>query len=134
MSLLETYGGVPGDDEYYREQWRAYYAERSRRIGRLALLLGVTGFLALLFGLVPESFQEQHVSFTNFIAALGGLLWLVIVVQWFMLNWEMGTWSCPRCGENFFASTFVRNPFGTRCRHCKLRRLRKSEITTPSLT
>jgi DNA-directed RNA polymerase subunit RPC12/RpoP len=126
MPLLESYPAR--NEDYYRDQWRAYYAERQQRLGRLARLVGVAGVLALFFALISESFQERHPLFTTFMAVLGGLLWLAIAIQWFMLNWEMGSWICPRCGDRFFTSTFVRNPFGMRCRHCNLRRLKKSEV------
>jgi DNA-directed RNA polymerase subunit RPC12/RpoP len=125
LNIIEEPNRSPA---YYREQWRLYYEERNRRVARLGVLLGITGALALLFALVPNSFQIQHPVFANTIAVIGGVLWLTIGFKWFALNWTMGSWDCPRCGEPFFASTFVRNPFGTRCRHCKLRRLRKSEL------
>ena len=116
------------DPSYYSEQWRLYYEERGRRMFHLKVLFGATGILAVLFALVPSSFQTQHPVFANSVAILGGVLWLTIGFKWFALNWTMGSWDCPRCGEPFFASTFVRNPFGMRCRHCKLRRLKRSEL------
>lgn len=126
--MLEVTPKPEPSPAYYREQWRLYYEERNRRVARLGLLVGITGALALLFGLVPDSFQTHHPVFTSTLAVLGGMLWLTIGLKWFALNWTMGSWDCPRCGEPFFASTFVRNPFGTCCRHCKLRRLKKSEL------
>lgn len=115
------------DADYYRDRWREYYAERGRRVARLGLLVGATAALTLLFALVPSSFLT-HPAITNAAAAIGGILWLAIGIQWFALNWTMGSWDCPRCGEPFFHSTFVRNPLGISCRHCKLRRLKKSEL------
>lgn len=125
LNIIEKPNRSPA---YYREQWGLYYEERNRRVARLGVLLGIAGALALLFALVPNSFQTQHPVIANTVAIFGGVLWLTIGFKWFALNWTMGSWDCPRCGEPFFTSTFVRNPFGTHCRHCKLRRLRKSEL------
>lgn len=126
--MLDIISKPERSPEYYQEQWRLYYEERARKVASLGLLLGITFCLALLFALIPESFKAQHPAFSNSAAALGGVLWLAIGIKWFALNWTMGSWDCPRCGEAFFASTFVRNPFGTRCRHCKLRKLKKTEV------
>jgi hypothetical protein len=134
MPLLRPYNSPPRDEEYYREQWRSYYAERKRRVARLGLLVAGTCTLALLFAFVPEAFLEHRPMVSNIAAVIGGLLWLAIVIHWFTLNWTMGAWTCPRCGEPFFTSTFVRNPFGNRCRHCNLQRLKKSELREESLT
>ena len=125
--MLDLESRQQSDETDYREQWRFYYAERRRRLRRIALLFAVTGITALLFGLVPDSFVSRQRLLSDAIAAVAGLLWITIVVQYFVFIWTMGSWECPRCGEAFFASTFVRNPFGSRCRHCRLRRLKESE-------
>ena len=128
MQILGQSFDASRSDEIYREDWHAYYAERHRGVARLGLLLAGTAILALMFGLVPNSFGETHHLFSLLIAILGGCLWLAIGVSWFSLIWEMSSWECPRCGQPFFHSTFVRNPFGRHCRHCGLRRMKKSEI------
>jgi hypothetical protein len=114
--------------EFYREDWHTYYVERHRGVARLGLLAAGTSILALLFGLVPNQFIETHHIFSLFVAILSGCLWLAIGVSWFSLIWKMSSWECPHCGQPFFYSTFVRNPFGRHCRHCGLRRLKKSEV------
>jgi hypothetical protein len=128
MSLLQDYNSPPQDDAYYREQWLSYYADRHRGVVRL--LLAATGFGAfvLLLALVPEPFLLKHHWTSKIAAVVGGCLWLAYAVYLFSLNWKMVSWACPRCGEPFFVSTFVRNPFSTRCRHCKLRRPKRAEL------
>jgi len=131
--MLQLFENPWKDQDYYREQWRAYYIERARRLTHVGISLGGIGALGLLFALFPESFLQRHSLFAGVVAVIGGLLWLTLIAQWIMFNWKMSSWTCPRCGEPFFTSAFVRNPFGRRCRHCKLLRLKRSDIgATPS--
>jgi hypothetical protein len=116
------------DDSYYREQWLAYYEERNHRIIRLGYSLSGIACAGLLFALIPQRIQEHHPIFSVTVGIASLVAWLLIVIQWFMLNWQMGNWNCPRCAEPFFISSFVRNPFGRKCRHCGLRRLKQSEV------
>jgi hypothetical protein len=128
MIRVDILDKPPRDDENYREQWSAFYAMRRRYLVRLLRLACGAGVFALLIALVTDSFQLRHLVLMNVVAALGAIVLLAAGFQWFALNWAIGSWPCPRCGEDFFASTFVRNPFGMRCRHCKLLRLKKSEV------
>ncbi len=82
----------------------------------------------LLFAIVPDATQVRHPAIMNVLGAIGALFLLATAFQWFRFMWTLGGWICPRCREPFFHSTFVRNPFGRRCRHCNLRRLTSSEI------
>lgn len=125
--MFEQYNNLPRDDEYYRAEWGLYYAERRRRVVRLEIFVAVTFAVILFVTLISRSFHEQHPLFMNVVAVLGAILMLIIFVQWIMFNWVIGGWMCPRCREPFFRSTLVNNPFGMHCRHCKLRRLKKSE-------
>jgi hypothetical protein len=115
-------------DEFYKEDWRSYYAERQSIIRRLGKYAAGAFIPALLIAVLPGSFQVQHHVLMNAIGAVGMILLLATALQWFIFNWTLGGWTCPRCREPFFHSTFVRNPFGTRCRHCHLPRLKKSEL------
>ena len=116
------------DDAYYREQWRTYYQERNRRVVRLGYSISAIGCSVLLSALIPQRLQEHHPVLSLIVRIAIVLAWLFIVIQWFALNWQMGSWNCPRCSEPFFVSSFVRNPFGRKCRHCGLRRSKQSEL------
>jgi hypothetical protein len=128
--MLEDITNPPRDDQYYLDQWRAYYFERHRYLVRLAWFAAGTAIFCVVTALLPPLFQEQHHGITSALAVVGIGTMLATAVQWFALNWVIGGWSCPRCGERFFRSTFVNNPFGRYCRHCKLRRFTKSEVCT----
>jgi hypothetical protein len=121
------------DDAYYHEDWRLYYAERRRTLLRFGQFAAGAAILGLLFAVLPESFQVGHPLVMSTTGAVGAFLLLAAAIQWFMFNWKLGGWTCPRCREPFFRSTLVRNPFGTRCRHCNLRRLKGSELGPVSL-
>jgi hypothetical protein len=112
------------DDEYYREQWSAYYSERRRHLARLFWLIGGLGVVFLLFTAVVE----KHKLLTNILVVPLAILMLAIPIQWAIFGWKIGGWTCPRCGEFFFASRFARNPLGRTCRHCELARPKKSEL------
>jgi len=111
-------------DEYCREQWSAYYSERRRHLARMFWLAGGLGAVFLLFAAVAE----RHSLLANMLAVPLAILLLALPAQWAIYGWKIGGWTCPRCGEFFFASTFVRNPLGRTCRHCGLARPKKSEI------
>jgi hypothetical protein len=111
-------------DEYYREQWSAYYSERRRQLARMFWLAGGLGVVFLFF----TAAVERHSLLANILAVPLVILMLAFPAQWAMFGWKVGGWTCPRCGELFFASTFVRNPLGRTCRHCGLARPKKSEI------
>ncbi len=120
------------DAAWYRDQWQQYYAERDRRLARLGLLLAGIGMFAVVLALVPETLKMHYPTIVSACAVTGGGLWLTLLVQWAKLNWTLGSWDCPRCGEPFFVGSFVRNPFGSRCRHCSLQRLKKADLKAPS--
>jgi DNA-directed RNA polymerase subunit RPC12/RpoP len=130
----DSYNSLLRDDESYRDQWRLYYAERQRVMRRLVRFATGAVILILLFAILPSTIQLHHVLLMNTLGGVGALLLLATGTQWFIFNWSLGGWTCPRCGEPFFRSTFVRNPFGMRCRHCNLKRLKKSEAAAISLT
>ena len=124
MNVLTLSSSGHRDDAYYREQWLFYYAERRRLLTRLFWLAGALAVCFLLF----LSQVDVHRLVGLMIAAPMVLLLLALLAQWFIFVWTMRTWTCPRCGDSFFTSTFVNNPFGRRCRHCGLVRPRQSEI------
>ena len=133
MSLTENSNRPVRDDAYYLEDWRLHYAERRCIVRRLGQFAAAAAILCLLLTMLPESFQVRHPLLMNTTGGVGAILILATGIQWFMFNWILGGWTCPRCREPFFHSTFVRNPFGTRCRHCNLRRLKRSEAGPLSL-
>jgi hypothetical protein len=114
------------EDEYFSEQWSFYYAERRRLLNRMFWLAGGLGVCFLLFAVEID----KNPVVGRLITIPLGLLLLALPAQWFIFVWTMRTWTCPRCGECFFTSTLVNNPFGKRCRHCGLVRPKKSEIET----
>jgi hypothetical protein len=124
MDMLGLSNSAQRDDEYYREQWRLYYAERQRLLMRMFWIAGGLGVFFLLFIAVIY----KHPTLGNVLAVPGAILLLALPAQWFLFVWRIGGWTCPQCGEYFFSSTFVRNPFGRCCRHCGLARPKESEI------
>ena len=124
MDMLGLSSSVQRGDEYYREQWRLYYAERRRLLTRMFWIAGGLGVFFLLFIEVIH----KHPTSGYVLAVPGAILLLALPAQWFFFVWKIGGWTCPRCGEYFFISTFVRNPFGRSCRHCGLVRPKESEI------
>jgi hypothetical protein len=112
-----------GDDEYYQEQWHLYYAERRRLLTRMFWIASVLAPVFLL-----QSVINNHQLLAAILAVPVVILMFALAAQWFMYGWKIGGWSCPRCGEPFFISTFVRNPLGRSCRHCGLVRPNESEI------
>jgi hypothetical protein len=87
----------------------------------------IVGGLAVGFLLFIEV-AENHQLLSSMLAVPLAILLLAFPIQWAIFVWRIGGWSCPRCGEPFFASTFVRNPLGRICRHCGLVRPKESEI------
>jgi hypothetical protein len=83
------------DNSYYREQWRAYYEERNNRIIRLGFLLSGIGCASLLFALIPQRIQEHHPIFSITVGIAALVAWLLLVIQWFMLNWQNGQLELP---------------------------------------
>jgi hypothetical protein len=133
VSQPESSNPLVPDDAYYNEDWRLYYAERRRIVRRFGQFAAGAATLGLLFAVLPESFQVRHPLLMNTTGAVEAVFLLATAIQWFIFNWTLGGWTCPRCREPFFRSTLVRNPFGTRCRHCNLRRLKRSEVGPVSL-
>jgi hypothetical protein len=126
MEELRSSDSAGRDDKYYREQWTFYYAERRRLLTRVIWMAGGLGIgLLLLFA----THVDKYPRIAQVLLALPiGLLLIVLPLQWFIFVWEFRTWPCPRCADRFFTSTFVNNPFGRRCRHCGLLRLKHSKI------
>lgn len=124
MDVLGLSNSAQRGDEYYGEQWHLYYVEKRRLLTRM---LWMAGGLALGFLLFTEV-VENHQLLACILAAPLAILLLALPAQWFIFGWKIGGWSCPRCGEPFFISTFVRNPLGRSCRHCGLARPKESEI------
>ena len=116
----------------YEDDWRLYYVQRRAILRRLAQSAFATAIVVLTLAVIPTSIQPVHPLAMKFIGALAALCVLATAFQWFRFNWVLGGWRCPRCRKPFFHSTFVRNPFGNRCRHCSLRRLKESEIAHTS--
>ena len=125
MNVLTLSSSGDRDDGYYLEQWTFYYAERQRLLTRLCWLAAALAICFLLFA----SQADAHRHITQIFVVPLVLLLLATPAQWFIFVWKMRTWTCPRCGESFFTSTFVNNPFARRCRNCGLVRPRKSELT-----
>ena len=124
MDVLGLSNSAQRGDEYYRGQWHLYYAERRRLLTRM---LWIAGALAVAFLLFTEV-VGNHQRLAYMLAIPLGILLLALPVQWFIFGWKIGGWTCPRCGEPFFVSTFVRNPLGRSCRHCGLVRPKESDI------
>jgi hypothetical protein len=124
MDVLGLSNSTQRGDEYYREQWRLYYAERLRLLTRMSWIAGGLGVFFLVFIAVID----KHPTFGNVLAIPGAILLLALPAHWFRFAWRIGGWTCPQCGEPFFISTFVRNPLGRSCRHCGLARPKESEI------
>jgi hypothetical protein len=124
MFQLDLSNSAQRDDEYYREQWRAFYTERRRILRRvLWLACGFGVLFSLLFVVL-----DKHPFLGDVLAVPTVILMLALPAQWFIFLWRMRTWTCPRCGDSFFAPALANNPFGTRCRHCGLVRPKQSEI------
>ena len=124
MNQLGLCNSAQRSDEYYRDQWSSYYAERRRLLARMFwLALGLSvGFLLFI------AVGGRHRPLAFILAVPLTILLIALPAQWFVFVWRMRTWTCPRCGEYFFTSNLVNNPFGRRCRHCELVRLKESEI------
>jgi small-conductance mechanosensitive channel len=126
MDLLELSDSGKKSDEYYREQWHLYYSERRRILSRMFwIACGLAAVFLILF-----EFIDKFQFLTYFLVVPFIILILALPVQWAIFVWNIQGWDCPRCRELFFISTFVRNPFGHRCRHCGLARPEESEIDT----
>lgn len=124
MEQLGLSNSAHRSDEYYREQWSSYYAERRRLLNRVICLAFGLGIFFLLFIAVAA----RHPGARYLLTVPGLILLLALPAQWSLFNWRIVGWTCPRCGEYFFASTFVQNPFGRKCRHCGIVRPRESEV------
>ena len=126
MDQLRLSNSPVRDDTYYRDEWAFYYAERRRVLTRLISLAGALGVCVLL---ILGTQVDKYPRIAQVLLLLPfGLLLILLPLQWFKFVWEFRTWPCPRCRDRFFTSTFVNNPFGRRCRHCGLLRLKKSEV------
>ena len=112
----------------YAEDWRLYYAQRRNIFQALACCAAGGTVSMSIIAVAPDSFQLQHVATMYVVGAVGALFLLATAFQWFRFVWTLGGWTCPRCRESFFHSTFARNPFGRYCRHCHLRRPSHSEV------
>jgi hypothetical protein len=124
MDALGFSNSAKGSDEYYRDQWISYYAERRGLLARMFWLDVGLGGCFLLF----TSVVERHRPLENILAVPLTILLIALPAHWFIFVWRTRAWTCPRCGEYFFTSTPVNNPFGRRCRHCGLVRPKESEI------
>lgn len=124
MDELRLSNSVIRGDQYYREQWSFFYAERRRLLIRLFWLAAGLGVCFLSFATLVDKYPRVAQIFAVPLA----ILLLALPFQWFHFVWTMRTWNCPRCGEYFFTSTLVNNPFGRRCRHCGIIRPKRSEI------
>jgi hypothetical protein len=124
MEQLDLSDSAQRSDDYYREQWGSYYAERGRLVKRIASIAAGLGIFFLLFIAVGDG----HPGARFVLVAPGVILLLAFSAHWFLFVYKVAGWTCPKCGELFFISAFVRNPFGQRCRHCGLIRPRESEI------
>ena len=112
----------------YAEDWRLYYGQRRSIFQALAGCAAGAVVSMSMIAVVPDPFQLQHAATMYVVGAAGALFLLATAFQWFRFVWTLGGWTCPRCRESFFHSTFVRNPFGRYCRHCHLRRPSRSEV------
>ena len=124
MNQLGLSNSTQRSDEYYREQWSFYYAERRRLLARMVWLAVGLGIGFLLFIAVGG----KHPSLAYILAVPLTILLIALPAQWFIFVWRTRSRTCPRCGEDFFKSTLANNPFGRRCRHCGLVRPKQSEI------
>jgi hypothetical protein len=124
MSELGLSNSAQRSEEYYQDQWSSYYSERRRRLARLFWLAVGLGVGSLLFTVVGG----RHRPLAYIVAVPLTILLIAMPAQWFIFVWRIRAWACPRCGEYFFTSTLVNNPFGRRCRHCGLVRPKESEI------
>ncbi len=124
MNQLGLSNSTQRSGEYYREQWSFYYAERRRLLARIVWLAVWLGIGFLLFIAVAG----KHSTLAYILAVPLTILLIALPAQWFIIVWRMRSWTCPQCGENFFTSALVNNPFGRRCRHCGLVSPNKSEI------
>jgi hypothetical protein len=118
----------PDDGTRYEEDWRLYYAQQRNIFQALACCAAGAAISASIIAVVSDTFQLRHTALMFFVGAAETLFLLVTAFQWFRFVWTLGGWTCPRCRESFFRSSFVRNPFGRHCRHCNLRRPSRSDI------
>lgn len=89
MDQLKLLNAVERGDEYYREQWSLYYAERRRLLQRVFRLAGALG---VLFALCWWTL-EKHPSFGYVLAVPTSILLLAVPAQWFIFVWRMRTWT-----------------------------------------
>jgi hypothetical protein len=122
------------DDSSYEEDWRLYYSQRRSIFQALAGCAVGAAVSMSIFAVVPDKLQSKHAATMYVVGAVGALFLLATAFQWFRFSWTLGGWTCPRCLESFFCSTFVRNPFGRYCRHCNLRRPSRTEVVTAPLS
>jgi hypothetical protein len=116
------------NDSSYEEDWRLYYAQRRNIFKALAGCAAGAAISASIIAVVPDTFQLKHAATMYVVGGVGALFLLATAFQWFRFDWTLGGWTCPRCRDSFFRSSFVRNPFGRHCRRCSLRRPSRSEV------
>jgi hypothetical protein len=116
------------NDSSYEEDWRLYYARRRNIFQALTGCAAGAAVSASIIAVVPDTFQLKHSSMMYIVGAVGALFLLATALQWFRFVWVLGGWTCPRCRETFFRSTFVHNPFGRHCRNCNLHRPSSSVV------
>ena len=73
-------------DEYYREQWSAYYSERRRHLARMFWLAGGLGVVFLLFTAVVE----RHSLLASVLAVPLAILMFALPAQWQSLGGRSG--------------------------------------------
>ena|ERR1039458_919381 len=80
MIQLALSNSAQRGDDYYREQWSAYYSERRRLLTRIFWLVVGLGVGFLLFSAVVE----KHQLLANILAVPIVVLMLAFLAQWFI--------------------------------------------------
>lgn len=86
MEQLGLSNSAHRSDEYYREHWSSYYAERRRLLNRMAWLAGGLGIFFLLFIAVTD--RHPGLRYLPMVPCV--ILLLALPAQWFLLTWRIG--------------------------------------------
>jgi hypothetical protein len=104
---------VPGAD--YTAAWTDH---RNRCRWCFGISLGGLAFISVVFILSPfEAIREVEVGI------LIPIWFVASIVAAFRASW----FTCPRCGQRFFATWWYHNGFARRCVHCRLRKWAKND-------
>ena len=96
------------DEKYlYQEQWKEY---KGRRYIKFFFWIVYCGLLTMLY-------------FSNVTSAMKGGLALILITGFFLIEFYVANFECPRCGNKFFKKKrklFALASWG-QCVHCDLK-------------